>query len=241
MEWWRDMFTAPSWQAVQLAWETDADDADDDVHHVWHALELSPGARVLDVPCGTGRIAGRLRERGCRPVGIDAVGAFASAAADRGVLVIQGDMRTTLVRPWTFDAAVCWWGSFGYFDDDGDHAQAAAAADALVPGGRYLIDVPVADTVLPAFEPEGAWQVGGVSVHEARVYDEDTRRIETTWTFVRGGDRESRTTSVRLYTVVELMELLSDVGFSTFQALDGDLQPFRAGAERLRLVAATPD
>jgi len=95
--------------------------------------------------------------------------------------------------------------------------------------------------VLPAFEPESSWEVGGVSVREARAYDEDTRRIETTWTFTRDGERESRTTSVRLYTVVELMELLSDVGFTTFQALDSDLQPFQAGAERLRLVAATPD
>jgi SAM-dependent methyltransferase len=241
MEWWRDMFTSPAWQAVQLAWETDADDADEDVHHVWHAVGLSPGARVLDVPCGTGRIAARLAERGCRPVGIDAVEAFARVAADRGLPVVVADMRTSLVRPSTFEAAVCWWGSFGYFDDDGDRAQASAAAQALVPGGRYLIDVPVADTVLAAFEPETSWQVGGVSVHEARSYDEHTRRIESTWTFTRDGDRASRTTSVRLYTVVELMELLSDVGFATFQALDGDLRPFQAGAERLRLVATTPD
>jgi SAM-dependent methyltransferase len=241
MEWWRDMFTSAAWQAVQLAWETDADDADDDVHHVWHALALSPGARVLDVPCGTGRIAARLAERGCRPFGIDAVEAFARVAADRGVPVVVGDMRTAVTRPRSVDAAVSWWGSFGYFDEEGDRAQAAAAAEALVPGGRYLIDVPVADTVLPAFEPEASWEVGGVAVHEARAYDEDTRRIDTTWTFTREGARESRTTSVRLYTVVELMELLSDVGFSTFQALDGDLLPFQAGAERLRLVAATPD
>jgi hypothetical protein len=65
--------------------------------------------------------------------------------------------------------------------------------------------------------------------------------VETTWTFTRDGERDTRRTSVRLYTVVELMELLSDVGFSTFQALDGDLQPFQAGAERLRLVATMPD
>jgi SAM-dependent methyltransferase len=240
MEWWREMFTSLAWQAVQLSWE-DADDADEDLHHVWHALGLSPGARVLDVPCGTGRIAARLAERGCSVVGIDATEAFLRVARDAGVPVVRGDMRTHLVRPATFDAALCWWGSFGYFDDAGDRAQAAAAAAALTPGGRYLVDVPVADTVLTAFEPQGEWEVGGVHVHEARVYDEATRRIETTWTFRREGREERQVTSMRLYTVVELMELLSDVGFVTFQALDGDLRPFQAGAPRLRLVARMPD
>lgn len=28
-------------------------------------LSLAPGMRVLDVPCGEGRIAGRLAQRGC--------------------------------------------------------------------------------------------------------------------------------------------------------------------------------
>jgi SAM-dependent methyltransferase len=240
MEWWREMFSLPAWQAVQLAWE-DADDTDEDVHHVWHALALSPGARVLDVPCGTGRIGARLRERGCAAVGIDATEAFLLVARAAGVPVARGDMRSQLVRSSGFDAVLCWWGSFGYFDDDGDRAQAAAAAAALIPGGRYLVDVPVADSVLTAFEPEAAWEVGGVQVHELRVYDEGTRRIETTWTFTHDGEEERQTTSMRLYTLVELMELLSDAGFVTFQALDDDLQPFQAGAPRLRLVATMPD
>jgi len=240
MEWWREMFTLPAWQAVQLAWE-DADDADDDALQVWHALELSPAARVLDVPCGTGRIATRLRERGCVVVGVDATRAFLEVARDAGVPVLCGDMRTRLVRQSSFDAALCWWGSFGYFDEEGDRAQAFAASAALAQGGRFLLDLPVADSVLLSFEPEETWEVGGVRVREARVYDEPTRRIETTWTFTQGDDEARQTTSMRLYTLVELMELLSDAGFVTFQALDGDLQPFQAGAPRLRLVATKPD
>jgi SAM-dependent methyltransferase len=240
MEWWRDMFTSPAWQAVQLAWEQ-ADDADEDVHHVWHALGLSPGARVLDVPCGTGRIATRARERGCSVVGVDATDAFLRSAHHAGVPVIRGDMRTQVVRPGSFDAVLCWWGSFGYFDEDGNRAQATAAAAALIPGGRFLIDTPVADSILTAFEPESSWSVADTLVHESRAYDEATRRIETTWTFTRADEASSQTTSMRIYTVVELMELLSDVGFASFQAFDQDLRPFQAGANRLRLVATMND
>jgi SAM-dependent methyltransferase len=240
MEWWRDMFTLPSWQAVQFAWDR-ADDVDEDVHHVWHALGLSPGARVLDVPCGTGRIATHLRARGCTVIGIDVTDAFVRAARAAGVPAIRGDMRTQLVRSASFDAVLCWWGSFGYFDEDGNLAQAEAAAAALVPGGRVLIDTVVADSVLTEFTPEVDWEVGDVHVHESRTYDEAERRIVDTWTFTRNGVEETQTTSVRAYTVVELMELLSDVGFVSFQTLDEDLRPFQPAADRLRLVATMPD
>lgn len=240
MEWWREMFTSPSWQAVQFAWEL-ADDVDEDVHHVWHALGLSPGARVLDVPCGTGRLATRLRERGVTVIGVDVTDAFVRAARAAGVPTIRGDMRTQLVRPGSLDAVLCWWGSFGYFDEDGNREQSAAAAAALVPGGSFLVDTVVADSVLADFTPEADWEVGDVHIHESRSYDEETRRIVDTWTFTRDGVEETQTTSVRAYTVVELMELLSEVGFVSFQTFDEELRPFQPSADRLRLVATMPD
>lgn len=233
------MFETPAWQSIQLAWQ-EADDADDTAARVERALDLRTGSRVLDVPCGTGRIAQRLAGGGHRVVGLDAIPAFARVARDAGVPAIRADMRTSVVRPRSFDAAICLWGSFGYFDDDGNVAQARMAADALAPGGRYLIDTIVADTLLPRFEPSGIWEVGGVAVEELRRYHEDTRRIETTWTFTRDGERVVRTTFVRLYTVDELTDLLAGVGFASFQALDDDLAPFGSGAEHLWLVATMP-
>jgi cyclopropane fatty-acyl-phospholipid synthase-like methyltransferase len=44
-------------------------DADADL--VARLLSLRPGIRVLDVPCGEGRIAGRLARQGCDVIGID--------------------------------------------------------------------------------------------------------------------------------------------------------------------------
>jgi len=239
MEWWREMFAAPGWQSVQLAWE-EADDADEDADQVIRALGLAPGSRVLDSPCGTGRIASRLIAAGFPSVGLDATERFLQVARAAAVPAIRADMRTQVTRPGAVDAVVCLWGSFGYFDDEGDRAQAEAAAAALAPGGRYLIDTVAADSMLIDFHPENEWTVGGTHVHEMRRYDDVTRRIEDTWTFTRAGERETRTTSVRVYTVVELVQLLSEVGFASCEALDETLQPFQAGAERLWLVAAMP-
>jgi SAM-dependent methyltransferase len=239
MEWWRDLFTTALWQDVQLSWE-EADDADADASLVVDALELQPGSRVLDAPCGTGRIAKRLRARGHHVVGLDATERFLVEAAAAGVPVVRADVRTAPLRPGSFDAAFCLWGSFGYFDDDGNRAQARALAGALGPAGRSLVDTIVADTLLPRFEPHNTWEVAGIRVDEERVYDGASRRIETTWTFTRGAERATQVTSVRLFTIEELTDVFAGAGFASFRAMDAELLPFGPSSERLWLVASMP-
>ena len=91
---------------------------------------LGPRDDVLDCPCGHGRIANALAERGYGVTGIDQSELFLERArADaqaRGVDVeyVHGDMREL---PWRerFDALVNWFTSFGYFDDDTNRAVLA--------------------------------------------------------------------------------------------------------------------
>ena len=230
------MFALPRWQRVQLSWE-EADDADTDAEQVVRALDLTASARVLDVPCGTGRIAKRLRVLGHDVVGVDIEDRFAAVARDAGVPVIRADMRTAVVRPSSFDAAFCLWGSFGYFDEEGNRRQTEALVDALVVGGRLLIDTLVADTLLPGFVPDAEWSVGDVGVREHRRYDADTKRVETTWTFTSEGTIATQATSVRIYAMEELTDLLAACGCTSFQAYDGELAPFGDTSDRLWLVA----
>jgi len=230
------MFALPRWQRVQLSWE-EADDADTDAEQVVRALDLTASARVLDVPCGTGRIAKRLRVLGHDVVGVDIEDRFVAVARDAGVPVIRADMRTAVVRPSSFDAAFCLWGSFGYFDEEGNRRQTEALVDALVVGGRLLIDTLVADTLLPGFVPDAEWSVGDVGVREHRRYDADTKRVETTWTFTSEGTSATQATSVRIYAMEELTDLLAACGCTSFQAYDGELAPFGDTSDRLWLVA----
>jgi len=230
------MFALPRWQRVQLSWE-EADDADTDAEQVVRALDLTASARVLDVPCGTGRIAKRLRVLGHDVVGVDIEDRFVAVARDAGVPVIRADMRTAVVRPSSFDAAFCLWGSFGYFDEEGNRRQSEALVDALVAGGRLLIDTLVADTLLPGFVPDAEWSVGDVGVREHRRYDADTKRVETTWTFTSEGTSATQATSVRIYAMEELTDLLAACGCTSFQAYDGELAPFGDTSDRLWLVA----
>ena len=190
---------------------------------------------------GTGYLgathAAGMAELGHDVVGVDIEDRFVAVARDAGVPVIRADMRTAVVRPSSFDAAFCLWGSFGYFDEEGNRRQSEALVDALVAGGRLLIDTLVADTLLPGFVPDAEWSVGDVGVREHRRYDADTKRVETTWTFTSEGTIATQATSVRIYAMEELTDLLAACGCTSFQAYDGELAPFGDTSDRLWLVA----
>lgn len=119
--------------------------ADDQADLIWRLLELESGMDVLDVPCGHGRITNRLAARGCCVTGLDATPRFLDLArrdaAERGVEVtyVHADMRA-LEWTGTFDRAVNWFSSFGYFTDEENHQVLAEAHRALRPGGRLLIE-----------------------------------------------------------------------------------------------------
>jgi SAM-dependent methyltransferase len=238
MAWWERMFELPAWQRVQLGWGP-VEDLDRQVDLIVRALGLEPKMRVLDVPCGTGRITGPLAVRGYDVVGIDITERFLERARADGLTVEHGDMRELRFEA-EFDAAICMWGSFGYFDDPGNLAQARSAARALKPGGAYLIDTHTAESIYPRFHERDWFEVEDTTVVMDTALAAGEGRIETTWTFIRGDERHAERSSIRLYTLHELTELLREAGFTSFEARDDALEPFELGSHRLWLVARTP-
>jgi SAM-dependent methyltransferase len=248
-EWWRTYFEAPLWQQVQLGWGSiEGESSGDQADRIVEALRLEPGMRVLDAPCGSARIAIELAARGMRTSGVDITEAFLEdgrrRAARRNVDVdiVRGDLRDPNVVPaGSFDAVVCIWGSFGYFDEDGNLAQARAAATALRPGGRYLLDVPSTETLYR--QPRGrTWfEAADVLVLQDTELNIGTGRAETTWTFIRGAERETHRSSIRTYSLHELTSVLRGAGFVSFEARDADLEAFDLDSQRLWLMAAKGD
>lgn len=241
-EWWEGFFDQ-AWQDVQLASWTDEDNRSA-AERIERALRLSPGADVLDVPCGDGRIALELAARGYRATGVDITDRFlteARASAERRGVDVRfqhGDMRDVPFED-QFDGVVNFGGSFGYFDDEGNRRTVAAASKALRTGGRFLIDGPSPETLFPAFR-ELMWrELDGVVVLTRTRYDHETGRIESDWTLIAGdGRRTTQHSSLRMYTYRELTTLLHGEGFDHVEGFDADdLQPFGLGASRLMVVA----
>jgi SAM-dependent methyltransferase len=242
-EWWQTFFHGP-WQDLQLAGYSE-DQNRIEAAFIISALRLEPGAKILDVPCGEGRHSIEFSKSGYRPTGIDfnanAVERARKMAQENGVTAefSVADMREF---SWTdsFDGAVCFFGSFGYFDDQQNLRFASHVAEALRPGGRFLIDLHVAESIFPKFrERDWDWarEDPPMRILEERQWDLASGRIESTWTFL-GENAASHSVSMRIYTYLELCDLLRSAGFSRFEAYEtGRLKSFRLGSPRLSLVA----
>ncbi len=242
--WWKTFFT-DAWLDVQRrSWS--AQETRDEADFIQQVLGLSAPARILDVPCGEGRHAMEMASRGYRVTGADITPALLEDArrssAERGVdLELElADMRDL---PWKgrFEGAFSFWGSLGYFDEEGNTAFLHSMARALKPGGRFVLDTHVAETILPRFE-ERAWRYAGETlVLEDRSYDHETSRIEVEWTFVKDGTTRKAQSSMRIYTYQELLDLLEEVGLESLEAYGSlEQEPFALGAERLLLLTARP-
>jgi SAM-dependent methyltransferase len=99
---------------------------------------------VLDLCCGQGRHARALAGRGYRVTGVDGNAAALAAArrvSEDTIAYLQHDMRRLAELPGTFDAIICLWQSFGFFDAAGNADILRQASRKLRPGGRLVLDI----------------------------------------------------------------------------------------------------
>lgn len=240
--WWQALFSSPLWQEVQRqAWAGEI--SLEQAEQIETLLELTPPAEILDVPCGVGRLTLPLAARGYRMTGVDVTEPFladarrAAQAAGLDVQWVRQDMRQ-LEWAAQFDAALSAWGSFGYFDDSGNLAYLRGVARALRPGGRFLIDTPIMESLFHQFRSRDWRMVGDIRVLEERHFDHQQGVIQTEWTMIRGRELEQHTSTIRLYSYRQMRELLLEAGFRSctgYSSLNGEL--FGLNRSRLFMVA----
>lgn len=221
------------------------DRSDDDTAAVLQLLAPGPGARILDAPCGHGRIANRLAAHGMEVWGVDRTAPFLtrgrheSAGRPRPAHFAQGDLRQ-LPLSGPFDAVVCWFTSFGYFDDDDNRQVLREFRRVLRPGGTLLVETLHHDGVVRHFTaaPDATVSESGgdlqVDVHR---FDPGTGRIETDRTTVRDGRVRRSHHFVRLPTVPEWRVWLDGAGFAASEVCEPDGTPLTLDSWRMAVTA----
>ena len=180
-------------------------------------LAVAPGAEVLDVPCGAGRLARVLAQRRYRMTGVDWSSECLRHARSDGSNQIQWEQRDMRDLPWSgrFDAAFCLGNSFGYLDDEGNHAFLRAVRLTLKKGASFLLETPmVLENLLSHIQPRPWWKAGDVYLLVENQYDPASGRLDIEYTFARNGGMEVRRGSHRAYAYRELVALLESSGFS---------------------------
>ena len=208
---------------------------------VWTLLGLRPGEAVLDLACGHGRLAVPLANLGVRVTGLDRSAGFLARAreeaARQGVEVewVQGDMRRL---PWRdrFDAAFNVFTSFGYFSDPENLEVLRQVAQALRPGGRFLLETQHRDALLARFAPYNVVERGDDVLIDAHRWDPVAGRVVTRRTVIRSGRVRRGEFFVRLYTPPELAELFRQAGLEVEGFYDETGAPLSGQSRRLVVV-----
>ena len=226
---------AKFWRAAAEPW------AYDDAAAIHRLLDLPAGARVLDAPCGDGRIAARLAERGLDVTGIDISSEAVEEARRRGspARFEVGDLRALPQE--AFDAVVCWGNSFGYMPYADTLEHLTSARGALREGGRLVLEsATVAESLLPSFRRELEHEAGGVTMRARHEYDPARSRLVGDFTFEDAdGTLERAGVIHHVYTVGEVVRMLAHAGFQVDELLSdmGEGTPYALGAPHLVAIA----
>jgi SAM-dependent methyltransferase len=240
-DWYDGFFETDDW-LDRLALPIPAERTEREAAFIRDQLALSPGARVLDLCCGHGRIALELARRGHRVTGLDLSErslAHAREAAGREGLELEwihADMREVPEGP--FDAIVNVFTAFGYFEEEAENQRVLdGVARALRPGGRFLIDV-INPLTLARRYRDSDWEEldDGVLFLQRHRWDFLGGRNEAHWSFVHpDGRRGELHHSLRMYAPHELRAMLERAGLEVTGAW-GDWEGGELSLDGFRLI-----
>jgi ubiquinone/menaquinone biosynthesis C-methylase UbiE len=203
---------------------------------------------LLDLCCGAGRHLVALHRAGFSCLtGLDLSPDLLAEASHRfreegieDVQLIRADMRDIPSND-HYHTIVSLFTSFGYFAElHEDERVLSSAYHALVAGGTFLLDTLNRDRVVDSLVPIERKEFDGKTIDITRRITDDGLRVEKTTRISQPGSPETiYHESVRMYTRVELADMLSHVGFLSLRFygnLEG--QAYSSTSARTVIVAS---
>ena len=205
---------------------------------------LAAGEPVVELACGTGRIAVPIAEAGVRVIGIDGSPAMLDVARERaraaGVEELldlrHGDLREPPVAE-QVQLVLVPFRSLLHMTTDAERRRALAAAFSLLePGGRLVFDV-FAPSKEDVEATHGRWLEREPGIFERADWDEGERTLTLS---VRRGE-EASTMLLAWLSPVEWSRLLERAGYEVEEIFGWfDRRPY-AGGEDVVFVARRPE
>ena len=173
-------------------YDLDLEGYDDDLT-MYRELAATRGQSVLELGCGTGRVAASLAEAGFEVVGVDASEAMLDHARERAggtLTLMHADMRTLdLAR--LFEVVLIPLGGLQHMESASDVAATlATVARHVVPGGVAVVDVETAqaEDLMPGPQPlvqhwSRPWRGGSVTKLVAVEGEPSRGRRRVVWHF----------------------------------------------------------
>jgi SAM-dependent methyltransferase len=204
-------------------------------------LDLAPGSRVLDLPCGWGRLQPYLLDRSLWVVGGDLSPLnLRRHAIEHPGRLVRLDLRALPFRAACVEGVFCAFTSWGYFGTlDENRRQIEEFARVLSPGGVLLLDLAGRNRLLRTTAQAGSrWRdIPSLGYAERVRWSRDGSRIRTE----RRCQGKYFRHDIWIPTDLEVRSVLADAGFDPVQAYGGlDGRPWEPEAERWIYRALRP-
>jgi len=240
-EWYRDWFDQ---DYLELYAHRDQVEADRFVDTIWDRMNVTPGVRVGDFPCGPGRHSRSFALKGAIVTGID-LSPFMVRRARETVAglspeprILRADLRALPLVP-QFDLVANLFTSFGYFEDEIENETVfGELARVVSPGGRLIIETANREAVVANFNRAEQFTFGSLQVDIRRELIESGRRVEKRMRLLKDGRERRIVERVRLYRPEEMESLARTKGLTVLE-LWGDYEghPYTTHSPRMILIA----
>ncbi len=205
-------------------------------------LKLRANAKILDVPCGTGRHTALLARRGFAVTGVDISETCLQKAMghcrDYPVELRQGDMADLAAFRGKFDVVLNLFTSFGYFSTDAKNMRVMhELINALKPGGQLVLHLVNRDWFLRNADPVKWRDENGTFLMEGYRFDKKTNYNEVQTVFIDERTDSARRYNyrLRLYDKKEVVALMQSCGLEHIRVF-GDC----AGGRFLKYESSHP-
>jgi len=192
-------------------------------------LNLSVGDLLFDQCCGIGTVSIPLAKKGVKVIGVDISSPFIEEAQrlsqDLNKASFYSDDAFTFLPTKKCNAAINWYGSFGYADDDSQNIKMFEKTyEALLPGALFAVDFMNTYGILSNFKEEMVKEKGTFRIVRNCTLDFTKGRIEQDWNYYEEDKYiETKHSSVKLYLPHHIKTMMENCGFTNIEIF-GDIE-----------------
>jgi len=240
-EWWKQFYDEHL--AHMLLHPATGEDSTRTCDFLTEILQLSPGDRIFDQCCGTGRLGIEFAKRGFQVIGIDLAEGYIHEA--QALKQENSEFHAADAFLFTTDepchAVVNWWTSFGYSSDDQENGQMLARAnESLVPGGIFAMDYMNTPNLYRNFKPlvttTQVHEGETTTLHRRSAIDFAAGRLLKKWEYhLPTGETVEHDTATQLYSPNQLVRFFEEYGFVEIK-LFGDIDGSDLALESPRCI-----
>lgn len=197
-------------------------------------------SEILDLGCGSGRIAIKLAERGYKVTGLDwnKIAINLAKENDKMSLVefLHEDYHQ-LNYKYKFNCVLSWYTSFGYFSDSENNELLNKVFSALKSDGLFILDHPNRDRILKTFQKHIVEEYNDDIMIDERFFNPLNGFLHQKRTFIIHGNIRKLQYKIRLYTPSELVAILTLIGFREVAIKDENNDDFSLESKRMVIIA----